>query len=144
MGAKKTTAEMATAWQQGMNGASARYTKGINQTTVNPMEAAAAQKDKAVANFAAALNSGQWSDRLRSTPVSYWKSQAVNNAARLGTGAQKALPKFTKAMQDLAPVHDEMRAASASAGSDPIAKASAALRVLIAAGRKGKAMGMSA
>jgi hypothetical protein len=135
----KTTQQIVANWQKGMASAGAAYTAGINAVVNSPMAAAAAQAQKAMANYNAALSSGQWANSLNNTSLSYWKSQASAAAAKLSMGATKGTPKYTAAINALQPVYQQMRAASAAAGTDPVAKASAALTVLIAAGKKGKA-----
>jgi len=103
------------------------------------MALAAAQADKAAANYAASVASGQWAAKLNSTPISTWKSQAAAGAARLASGAAKGAAKYTAAITALQPVYQQMAAASQAAGTDPGAKAMAAINVLVAAGKKGRA-----
>lgn len=136
----KTVQQIVSNWQKGMAAAGAAYTQGTAAVQSSPMAAAAAKADKAQANYVAAIQSGQWAAKLNATPISFWKSQCAAAAAKLTMGATKGTPKYTKAIQDLQPVYAAMKQASANAGDDPVAKAGAALRVLIAAGKKGKAM----
>lgn len=135
----KTAAQIVQKWQQGMAQAGQAYAQGTAAVTASPMAAAAQQANKAAANYANAINSGQWAAKLNATPISYWKSQCAGAAAKLASGATKGTPKYTQAIQALIPVYDQMRQASAAAGQDPITKATAALQVLIAAGKKGRA-----
>lgn len=136
----KTAQEAASAFVAGMAGAGARYTQGTAAVVNSPMAAAAAKADKAMANYMAALQSGQWAAKLNATPISLWKAQCAAASARLASGAQKGQQKYMAAIQALQPTYQAMQAASASAGDDPAAKAAAAINVLVAAGKKGRAM----
>lgn len=129
-------------WQQGMAQAGQAYTAGTAAVTQSPMAAAAAQANKALANYNNAINSGQWAASLNSTPISYWKSQCAGAAAKLASGATKGTTSYTAAITALQPVYAQMKQASNAAGDNPIAKATAALTVLLAHGKKGKAAGM--
>lgn len=138
----KTVQQIVQKWQQGMASAGSAYQAGTSAVQQSPMAAAAAQANKAAANYANAINSGQWAASLNATPISYWKSQCAGAAAKLASGATKGTPKYTQAITALQPVYAQMKAASQAAGDNPIAKATAALTVLIAHGKKGKAAGM--
>lgn len=135
----KSVAEIVSKWQSRMGQAGPAYTAGINATMKNPMALAAAQAEKAQQNYLNALASGQWAQKLNATPIGYWKSQATAAAGKLGAGAQKGAAKYTAAMTALQPVWAQMKQAAMSAGSDPGTKAAAAINVLVAAGKKGKA-----
>lgn len=136
----KPTATIVANWQRGMGQAGAAYTAGTAAVTASPMAAAAAQQQKAIMNFTAALQSGQWAAKLNATSMQYWKQQCAQAAAKLSQGAQKGQAKYTAAINALQPVYQEMRNAADAAGTDPIARSSAALAVLIRSGKKGRAM----
>jgi hypothetical protein len=136
----KTTAAIAAAWQKGMAAAGPAFAAGTGATTLNPMALAAQAGDKAVANYTAAWQSGQVAAALNAVPVSYWKSQCAAAGPRLASGATKALPKYTAAINSLQPVWTQMKAASDAAGTDPGSRAAAAINVLVASGKKGRAM----
>lgn len=138
----KPTATIVQNWKQGMASAGANYTTGTAAVTSSPMAAAAAQQDKAVANYTNALMSGQWAASLQATTMQYWKAQCAQAASKLAAGATKGATKYQNAIAALQPTYAAMRAASDAAGDDPIAKATAALMVIMAAGKKGKAAGM--
>lgn len=135
----KTTAQIVANWQRGMQNAGAAYAQGTSSVQNSPMAAAAAQQAKALQNYSSALTSGQWAASLNNTPMSYWKSQCAGASAKLAAGASKGTPKYTSAINTLQPVYSQMRQASDGAGTDPIAKATAALTVLINSGKKGRA-----
>jgi hypothetical protein len=135
----KTAQQIVQKWQQGMAQAGPAYAQGTGAVQQSPMAAAAAKASLALQNYSNAINSGQWAAKLTATPISYWKSQCAGASAKLASGATKGTPKYTAAIQNLIPVYAQMKQASEAAGNDPVAKAVAALQVLIAAGKKGKA-----
>jgi hypothetical protein len=136
----KTTAQILANWQKGMASAGPAYVQGTGATTSNPMQLAAAQQAKALQNYSNSLTSGQWAAKLNATPVSYWKSQCAGASQKLQMGAQKGGPAYQAAIQALQPTYIAMKQAAASAGTDPGMKAAAAINVLVAAGKKGRAM----
>lgn len=136
----KSAQEAGANFVKGMGAAGSRYTQGTGGVTASPMAAAAAKADKALQNYTAAISSGQWAASLNATPISYWKSQCAANAGKLAQGAQKGLAKYVAAIQALQPTYAAMKQASMAAGDDPGSKAAAAINVLVAAGKKGRAM----
>lgn len=136
----KSTQDIVQRWQRGLQGAGPAYTQGTAGVQQSPMAKAAAQAQKALTNYSASIQSGQWAEKLNQTSMPYWKQQCAQAAAKLSQGAAKGMTKYTNAINALQPVYAQMRAASDAAGDDPIAKATAALQVIIAAGKKGKAM----
>lgn len=138
----KAIATIVANWQKGMQTASAAYTQGTQAVVQSPMAAAAAQAQKAAQNYAASLQSGAWAAKLNSVPISFWKSQCAAAAQRLAAGATKGMPKYQAAITALQPTYAAMKQAAAANGGTPGQKAAAAIDVLVAAGKKGKAMGM--
>lgn len=130
----KTPASMIAAWQAGLAAKGAAYKNGIDTCAVNPMAMAAAQVQKFEANFIAAVP--RWAQKMAQASVQYWKDQSKLAAAKWSMGATKGLPKYTKFANQAAPVYAAMKSASMNAGSSPLAKVTAALSVLMAAGRK--------
>jgi hypothetical protein len=134
--AEKTVQQMATKWQQGMAAGQANFQAGVNNTTKNPMALAAAQADKAQANYIAAVP--RMVAGLNKTPTSFWKSQTTNSASKWAAGAAKGMPKYTAALtKQQASVWPLMRQAAAAAGSDPGAKAMAAVNAMVMAKQQG-------
>lgn len=134
-----TAQQIAAKWQQGMAQAGQAFATGTAGVTESPMAKAAAQAQKAAANYANSVNSGQWAAALNAVPLSFWKSQCAGAAAKLASGATKGLPKYTAAVQKLIPVYAAMRSAADAAPDNPVAKFSAANALMVAAGKKGQA-----
>ncbi len=135
----KTVAQMAAAWAAGVRSAGTAWNNGIQQYAGNPMQAAAAQADKAVANYSAAK--GKMVARLNATPVGFWKSQAAASQVNYTNGATKGLPKMTAALTTLqSNLWPAMKAASMAAGGGA-AGAQAAVQVAINYGQTGSATG---
>lgn len=135
----KSPQEAGQNFVKGMSGAAQKYAQGTGAVTSSPMAAAAAQAQKALQNYTAAISSGQWAAQLNATPISYWKSQCAAAGSKLASGAQKGLTKYVAAITALQPTYAAMKQASVAAGDDPGAKAAAAINVLVAAGKKGRA-----
>lgn len=113
--AQKTAAQAASNWKAGMGSAGPKWAQGIANCNVNPMALAAAQSDKAQANYVAAVP--RMVAGLNATPVGFWKSQAAAAQSNFAQGATKGLPKYTAAVAKLAgTVWPGQRAASQAAG----------------------------
>lgn len=133
-----TPQQMAKDWASGMQTGGARWAQGCQQTQVNLFERALQQAPQAAANYAKAVApGGSWQNAMNNGNVSQWKSQCAAAAAagRFAQGGAKGLVKYAKFAQNAQPVYNDMRAA-ANAAQGPIAKVTAALQVLIAAGKK--------
>lgn len=138
--ARKTAAQMAANWVKGMQSPSAaqNYKDAMAALTVNPMELAAANLDKAAANFMQAVSSGRMAAKLRGVSMSAYKAACAQGASRLASGAAKGQPKFIIAAGRLQPVYDQMKQASLASGGTPGQKAAAAIDVLVAAKQNGQ------
>jgi hypothetical protein len=136
-------AQQTQKWVQGLGQAGPAYTAGTGAVTESPMAKAAAQATKAAANYNAAVSSGQWAASLNSVSLSSWKSSCAQGAQKLAMGAQKGQAKYQAFAQSFQPVYANMKSAAA-AQSTPQAKVVASLNVIMAAGKKGKAIGMTA
>jgi hypothetical protein len=143
MGAIKTAAQATANWTAAMGSAktSQAYVAGTGAVTESPMAAAAAQGVKAATNYSNSINSGQWAAALNSVSTASWKQSCAQGASRLASGAAKGASKYTAAINALQPVYAQMRQASQSmpAGTSGAQKAAAAISVLEAAGKKGRA-----
>ncbi len=91
-------------WEQGSQGATAKYTQGVQNTQIDVVGRAIAQANVAVANFAAAVNSGRWARKLtESGGTANWKAMTAAKAANYGTGVSAAKGKYQAAAQKLYP-----------------------------------------
>lgn len=98
--------EFADKYVQRTGQASEAYKRGIQNTTVNPMERAAAREDYYLQRVTEASTSGRRREKLLSVPLSRWKDNAITiGASRLATGAQKARPKMVQHWQKWGPVY---------------------------------------
>lgn len=85
------------------------YKKGIQNTTKDPMRLAIAKKDKAKANYMAALDSGRWEAGLNSVSQAQWKElTATKGGDRWAAGIQAAKPKITKFQTTYAPMRQQL------------------------------------
>jgi hypothetical protein len=129
---------MAQRWLNGMQQGGTRWAQGCQQTQANLFERALQQAPQAAANYAKAVApGGSWQNAMNNGNVAQWKSQCAAAAAagRFAQGGAKGQGKYMKFAQNAQPVYADMRAAAAQA-QGPIAKVTAALQVLIQAGKK--------
>lgn len=100
-------------WSRNTAGATQAYKDGINAVTESPMALAAAQAPKAAQNYAEAINSGRWAQRLQSVPLEVWKQQSANvGASRLASGVQKGTAKMQAALTKFAPAYEQAKQAA--------------------------------
>lgn len=119
-----SVSQIAAKWKNGVAGSGEAWSAGIQGYAGNPMEAAAAQVDKAIAHYNAAAP--RMAANLRATPVSFWKSQAAASKGNYVSGATKGLPAYTAKMQKLSvSLWPGMKQASQAAGGGPQGAAAA-------------------
>jgi len=127
-------------WARNVQGGQQSYKDGIQGTTENPMQLAAAKADVALANYTEAISSGRWANKLANTPVEVWKQNSINAAGRWASGVQKGTPKVQAHLTKFAPVYEQAKqAARAIQGTGESAaseKMLAARRILRAAAGK--------
>jgi hypothetical protein len=133
-----TPAQMAAKWLAGMQNGGQKWAQGCSGTNKNLFELALAQAPQAAINFGKAVSpGGAWHNAMTNGQMATWKQacSAAATAGRFAQGGQKGQAKYLKFANNAQPVYQQMRAA-AGAAQGPIAKVSAALNVLIAAGKK--------
>ena len=92
--AVKPAGTWGTNWSSGVSGGSQRYIDGINNTQVDVVGRAIAQQAALVANFTAAVSSGEWARRLQAVGTSGWKAASQAKAANYATGATAGKAKY--------------------------------------------------
>src|SRR5881409_2143903 len=92
-----------SAWQTGVGGASQKYTDGINNTNVDVVGRAIAAQPQLLANFSAAVTSGEWARRLGAVGTSGWKAAAIAKASNYATGATAGKTRFQNFAQQAQP-----------------------------------------
>jgi len=98
-----TPQQWADAWSAGVSGASQKYTDGIQNTSVDVVGRAIAKQAELLANFSAAVTSGEWARRLGAVGTSGWKSAAIAKAANYVTGAAAGKTRFQNFAQQAQP-----------------------------------------
>lgn len=102
MSVKANPTDAAQAWVTGMQGATTKYTAGVNAVKVAPGQLAAAASAVWAANVAAAVN--KFATNSAKVTLSGWQNAAITKGApRLGTGATAAQPKFAAFMTSFLP-----------------------------------------
>jgi hypothetical protein len=90
-------ADITSKWGSRLQGAVSDIQKGIDSVTENPLEQAAAKKDKMLAKINEAVTNGKWEAGLKSVSLSDWKTTTKNKvASRLASGVQEATAKRQK------------------------------------------------
>jgi hypothetical protein len=116
----------ATKWSTAMSNAGSAYKSGIQNTRVNPMQAAIANLDKAKRNYNQAIDSGKTAAGLARVSMATWQQNAMTKGAnRLTDGAVAAKPKVLAFAQLAAPIvsalSDEVRQMPNNNKSDAMA-----------------------
>jgi len=125
-----------TAWVQAMGiTAPANYAKGIQNTTVNPMQLAAAAGESWIKGVQTSFTSGKWQAGLNSASVQTWKTNAsTTGAQRLASGAQRSQQKYQAAVstysQFLQPILQQVAAMPSDTKSARIARATTYLNAV--------------
>lgn len=84
--AVKSAQQAGTNWLNAAPRATANWTQGIQNTTVDPTALAAQQAQKAVLNFSAVVNSGQWARRLADAGKAKWQANSLSKQNNYSTG----------------------------------------------------------
>jgi len=84
--AVKSAQQAGQNWLQAAPRATTNWTQGIQNTTVDPTALAAQQAQKAVINFSAVVNSGQWARRLADAGKQKWQANSLAKSANYSTG----------------------------------------------------------
>lgn len=103
-------------WSKGGSGKKQQYIEGIQRVSVNPMQLAAAQEAKMLANTTEAITSGRWASKLRSKPISDWSGPAIAKADNFVRGfTGPGLQKYTAFVNSIAPVWAQTSSAAKAA-----------------------------
>ena len=132
----KSAQQMADAYKQAMQSpqTAQRYKDGIAGYNGNPMAAAAAPDAQAryAQNTQAAVSSGKMAAKLNAVPVQTWKDNAMNvGAARLTSGAQKAMSKVQQHFQKWQPIYQQCSDAVKGMPKGGIANATARVQAVL-------------
>jgi molecular chaperone GrpE (heat shock protein) len=102
--------EFAEKWSRRLSQAAADIQRGVQRVDQAPTEAAAAAKQKMLANITDAINSGKWESGLRRVTLGDWKRTMIEKGIpRIGQGVQAATPKMAEFASQLLPYQDNLR-----------------------------------
>lgn len=111
--ARVTPQEYAEKWARRLRGATEDIRRGVERVDTAPGERAAAAQDALLANFAEAVNSGMWANRVRGVSLQDWKQATINKGIqRIGQGVETAQPKMAQVASELLPAVDAAAAAA--------------------------------
>lgn len=112
-----------------------KYKKKVMAVTESPMAKAADADALFLERVTRSVTSGRRGAKLRATPLSRWKDNALAKVDRLSTGATAALDKVRAHFQDWAPTYAEAKSAAANIPSGDLdqsmKKVRAAVEVLM-------------
>ena|SRR5690348_433553 len=127
--AVKTAAQAGQNWLNAAPRATANWSAGIQATQVDPTQLAAQQAQKAVLNFSAVVNSGQWARRLADAGKAKWQANSLAKQANYSTGysaGQSAYEQgYTAFWNYMGPQLQTILAMQKNSIQDSIARASA-------------------
>lgn len=140
----KTAAQASSAYVNGMAGAGAKYSAGIDRVQVSPTQLAASDQamQKYVAGVQASVSSGRRAAALGKVSLDQWKSAAKQKgAARIGTVSDLQKQRQSAAAQAWQGIWQQQSDAAAAVGGGKdigtaMAKVQAALQIAMA--NKGK------
>lgn len=102
MSVKATATDAAQSWVNGMSGATAKYTAGVQSVKTAPGQLASAKSAFWAQQVAAAQQ--KFATNSAKVTLASWQASAVNKGApRLASGAAAAQPKFAAFMQNFLP-----------------------------------------
>lgn len=100
--------QIAQRWAQGMGGARDKIVQGVNDVTVAPGQAAAAQKGAYLANVQA--NADKWAKRTAAVSVDEWRTAMLSKGLdRIAGGATAAQPRFANFVNQLLPHIEQVK-----------------------------------
>lgn len=106
---------IAEMWASKMAQSADKYRAGVQAVTTNPMEAAAAAKDRMLAGIQAAVADGRYEAGLRKWTTAAWKQRtATKGGERLASGAREAKEDFARFLTAWLPVAENIKAEVAS------------------------------
>jgi len=111
----KTPEQIADKWARNLGASTEEIRLGVAGVTQNPAQLAIAAKDKMVANFLAAVQSGKWERGLGRVSLSDWqKAMTEIGIPRMAAGATAAKPKMAAFMREVIPHIEQLQGELAS------------------------------
>ena len=107
--AKVTAAQAAEKWARRLSQATPDIQRGVENTTVSPMEQAIKAKDRMLARTIDAIQNGKWEAGLRRVDLPSWKQAMIQKGmARIQAGVTQAQPKMQAFMEQMLPFQDAL------------------------------------
>src|SRR5437867_2023903 len=89
---------VADRWANAAGTAQARFTEGVQATTVDPTALAVAQQTKMQNNVVQAISSGKWARGLQRVGKAGWQAATLAKANNYATGIQASKQKYMEAI----------------------------------------------
>jgi len=125
--ALKSAQQAGQAWLNAAPSATQAYVAGVQGTTVDPTALAAAQAQKALLNYSAVINSGEWARRLADAGITKWKQNTLAKQGNYSTGYQAGQTAYeqgyTSFWNYMSPYLNQLYAMPKTTLADSIARA---------------------
>lgn len=106
----KSPDQVARKWASRLGQASEAIKQGVQATTVNPAERAAAAQDRYVSGVQRAVATGKYQRGLRRVSLQSWQDAMINKGLpRVASGATAALPKVTAFLEKWLPYEEQLK-----------------------------------
>jgi hypothetical protein len=106
-----TPQQWADNWSAGVSASGAKYTDGIQNTTVDVVGRAIAKQADLLAGFTQSVTSGEWARRLSAIGTAGWKASSLAKAQNYITGATAGKSRFQNFAQQAQPFWQNASAA---------------------------------
>jgi hypothetical protein len=114
-------------WQAAASTAQTRYTEGVQTTSKDPTQLAAAQAQKMLAGVQNAVSSGYWQRRLADVGKTGWQAATVAKANNYSTGIQASGTKYQTGYQNfwnyMGPYYNTLQGMPKNSLADSITRA---------------------
>lgn len=140
--ARVTPQQAAEKWARRLSQATPDIQRGVENTTINPMERAAAAQDRMVSRWNESITNGKYKAGLARVSLPDWKQAMIQKGMpRIQAGVTQAQPKMQAFMEQMLPYQDRLSATIDAMPNvtieDSIARMTAQVRGMVAFNRSG-------
>jgi len=105
-----TAQQAARKWASRLKGAQTEIREGVQSTSKNPMELAAAAQDKWINRLQEAANSNKFANRLRAVPLEKWRQNTIEiGIPRISAGVDAAQGDVEDFFAQLIPFQESLQ-----------------------------------
>ena len=108
--AKVTPNEFAEKWARRLSGATEDIRRGVEKVSEAPSKKAVQKKEKMIARWTEAVQSGKWENALQKVSLEEWRAKLINKGlARIAQGVTDAQGKVEDFAAQLLPYIDNVK-----------------------------------